>query len=60
MALEFIDLKRNDDVSSLQIDPESLIVLGNLPHNARIAPRDPAAARRWIAWLEQWLEAHSE
>jgi hypothetical protein len=59
MALKWIDLKRGEGVSSLEISPKRpgvLTVVGNLPHGIEIAPRSPKAARELIAWLECWID----
>jgi len=59
MALEFVDLKRGEGVSSLELSdkrPNVLTVLGNLPHGIEIAPRNVAAARKLIEWLQAWIE----
>lgn len=58
MALKWIDLRRGDGVALLEISdkrPNELCVIGGLPHGIAIAPRSVPDARRWIAWLEQWI-----
>ena len=57
--MEFIDLKRDQDVSSLGIsekNPGVLNVIGELPHGCQIAPRSLQSAQKLIAWLENWIE----
>ena len=55
---DFIGIQRAPgDVSTLQVSPDTLTVLGNLPHGASIAPRNVAEARALQAWLTQWIDA---
>jgi len=56
--MEFIDLKRDDGYSSLAVSdkhPDTLGVVGVLPHWSYIAPRNVAAAKRLLAWLTAWI-----
>lgn len=57
MALEWIDLRRGEGVSTLEASkPDALTVIGEIPHGMDIAPRSVAAARKLVAWLERWIE----
>lgn len=62
MSLEFIDLRRGEGVSSLEIAsarPFELRVVGGLPHGVAIEPRSDDAAKRLIAWLMDWRTEHA-
>ncbi len=51
---QFIDLRRGEEVSSLRVKADGLIVVGELPHGIEIAPRSVEAADAMILWLEGW------
>jgi hypothetical protein len=43
--------------SSRHAGPDYLEISGGLPHCYKICPRSIPAARKWVAWLEAWIEA---
>jgi hypothetical protein len=66
VALEFVGISRRVrggngwGVSSLSIRPDTLGVVGVLPHGCDIAPRNEQNARTLIAWLESWIERNPD
>jgi uncharacterized SAM-dependent methyltransferase len=54
--MEFIDLARDEGYSSLLITEDRLEVCGVLSNYALIAPRNIAAGKKLLAWLECWIE----
>jgi hypothetical protein len=54
--MEFIDLARGEGYSSLLINEDRLEVCGVLSHCALIAPRNIAAGKKLLSWLECWIE----
>lgn len=46
--------------SSLQVQGDSLKVIGNLPHNYSFEPASIADAHKLAAFFKQWAEQHEE
>jgi len=61
--MDFIDLKRGDGVCTLAVSektPDTLEVLGAIPHGIGIAPRNVPAALQLIEWLRGWIERETK
>ena len=53
---KWIGLKRDEGVSSLEINYDHLRVVGVLPHGCKIAPCSIEDAERFREWLKNWID----